>query len=62
MTVTVQVTVLAPPRPALLHCVITVIGTSEVTVPPTGQTADPVHTIEVTTVARPVGVPGVAGL
>ena len=62
VTVTVQVTVLAPPRPAPLHWVITVTGVVEVVVPPVGQTADPVHEIVVTIVARPVGSPGVAGL
>ena len=62
MTVTVQVTVLAPPRPALLHWVMTVIGVVEVELPPVGQTAEPVHEIVVTIVASPVGRPGVAGL
>jgi hypothetical protein len=55
VTVTVQVTVLAPPRPALLHWVITVTGVVDVVVPPVGQTADPVHMMLVTIVAKPVG-------
>ncbi len=62
MTVTVHVTVLAPPSPTLLHWLITVIGVVEVVVLPVGQTADPVHMISVTIVARPVGRSGVAGL
>jgi hypothetical protein len=62
VTVTVQVTVLAPPRPALLHWVITVTGVVEVVVPPVGQTADPVHMALVTIVAKPVGSSGVAAL
>ena len=62
VTVTVHVTVLAPPRPALLHWVITVMGVVEVVVPPVGQMAEPVHEMVVTIVASPVGRPGVAGL
>jgi hypothetical protein len=62
VTVTVQVTVLAPPRPALLHWVTTVIGVEEVVVFPVGQTADPVHEMVVTIVAKPVGLSGVPGL
>ena len=60
--VTVQVTVLAPPSPALLHCVTTVIGVVEVVVEPVGQTAEPVQARVVTIVASPVGWPGVAAL
>jgi hypothetical protein len=55
VTVTVQVTVLAPPSPAALHWVITVTGVVEVVVPPVGQTADPVQLTDVTIVAKPVG-------
>jgi hypothetical protein len=55
VTVTVHVTVLAPPSPALLHWVITVTGVVEVLVPPVGQTADPVQLTVMTIVARPVG-------
>jgi hypothetical protein len=55
VTVTVQVTVLAPPRPASLHWVITVTGVVEVVVAPVGQTAEPVHMMLVTIVAKPVG-------
>jgi hypothetical protein len=43
VTVTVQVTVLAPPNPAVSHCVIPTTGTADVVVPLVGQTADPVH-------------------
>lgn len=62
MTVTVQVTVLAPPRPASLHWLIVVTGVVEVVVPPTGHTAAPVHAIVVAIIAVPVGFVGVAGL
>ncbi len=62
MTEAVQVTVAAPPTPALLHWLITVTGVVEVVVPPVGQTADPVHMIVVTIVARPIGWLGVAAL
>ncbi len=62
MTVTVQVTVLAPPRPALLHWLIVVTGVVEVVVPPVGHIADPVHVIVVAIIAKPVGLVGVAGL
>ncbi len=61
-TVAVQVTVLAPPRPALLHWLTTVTGVVEVVVPPVGQTADPVHMIVVTIDAKPIGWLGVAAL
>jgi hypothetical protein len=57
VTVAVHVTVLAPPRPALLHWVIPVTGLVDVVVPPVGQTAEPVQVIWVTTVAPgPTGV------
>ena len=63
MTVTVQVTVLAPVLPASLHCVISVIGVVEVSVvSPFGQMAPPVHMMVVTIVAMPIGLSGVAGL
>lgn len=62
VTVAVQVIVLAPPSPAPLHWPITVTGVDEVVVPPVGQCADPVHETDVTIVAKPVGVFGVAGL
>jgi hypothetical protein len=60
VTVASQVTVLAPPSPAELHCVIPVTGTAEVVLPPVGHTAEPVHEMIVTMVAKPVGAPGVA--
>jgi hypothetical protein len=62
VTVTVQVTVLAPPRPELLHWLIVVTGVVDVVVPPVGQIAEPVHIVVVVIVARPVGVVGVAAL
>jgi hypothetical protein len=62
VTVTVHVTVLAPPSPALLHWLITHTGWVDVVVPPSGHAADPVHMMLVTIVARPVGEPGVAAL
>ena len=62
MTVTVQVTVLAPPSPAMSHWVTAVTGTAEVVVPLVGHTADPVHVFWVTMVAKPVGTVGVAAL
>lgn len=58
----VQVTVLAPPRPAPLHWLTLVTGFVEVVVRPVGHSADPVHEIVVTIVAKPVGLFGVAGL
>jgi hypothetical protein len=42
--------------------VITVTGVVEVVVPPVPQTADPVHEISVTIVAKQVGRSGVAAL
>ncbi len=62
MTVAVHVTVLAPPRPASLHCDTPVTGVAELVVVPGGHTAPPVHWTVVTIVADPVGVLGVAGL
>ena len=62
VTVTVQVTVLAPPKPEVLHSVIEVTGEVEVVLPAVGQTAEPVQEMLVTIVARPVGCPGVAAL
>ncbi|GAC1530497.1 MAG: hypothetical protein NVS3B12_05140 [Acidimicrobiales bacterium] len=62
MIVAVQVTVLAPPRPAMLHSVTPVTGIVDVVVPPVGQPTEAVQVIIVTMVAKPVGVPGVAGL
>lgn len=62
MTVASQVTVLAPPSPALLHWVTPVTGTADDVLPPVGQTADPVQAMIVTMVAEPVGSVGVAAL
>ena len=64
VTVTVQVTVPAPPVSTLLHWLILVIGVVEISVKtPLGpQDADPVHEISVTIVANPVGLLGVAAL
>jgi hypothetical protein len=55
VTVPVQVTVLAPPRPAVLHWVMLVTGVVDVVVPPVGHTADPVQCTVVTMTAAPVG-------
>jgi hypothetical protein len=59
VTVTLQVTVLAPPRPEPLHWSMLVTGVVDVVVPPVGQAddpvAEPVHWMVVTTVAKPVG-------
>ena len=59
MTVTSQVTVLAPPRPVPLHWSMFVTGVVDVVVLPVGHAddpvADPVHWTVVTIVARPVG-------
>ena len=55
VTVASQVTVLAAPRPASLHWLMSVTGVGEVVVVPAGQTADPVHSYVVTIVAWPVG-------
>jgi hypothetical protein len=62
VTVTVQVTVLAPPSPEPLHWSTSVTGVAEVVVRPVGHFADPVHEIVVTIVAEPIGVFGVAAL
>lgn len=62
VTVAVQVTVLAPPRPASSHWVIPVTGTAEVVVPLFGHDAEPVQEISVAIVADPVGSAGVAAL
>lgn len=62
VTVAVQVTVLAPPRPELLHCVILVTGVVELVVTPTGQFAAAGHERVVAIVAEPVGWLGVAAL
>jgi len=62
VTVAVQFTVLALPRPELSHWVIDVTGAVEVIVPPTGQFAAAGHERVVTIVAEPVGWLGVAAL
>ena len=62
VTVAVQVTVLAPPRPEMLHCVMLVTGVVELVVPPTAQMAAAGHETVVTIVAEPVGWLGVAAL
>lgn len=62
VTVAVQVTVLAPPRPEMLHCVMLVTGVVELVVPPTAQMAAAEHETVVTIVAEPVGWLGVAAL
>ena len=63
VTVAVQVTVLAPPRPEPLHWLMSVTGSVENVVPEPGtQMAEPVQLTVVTIVASPVGVAGVAAL
>jgi hypothetical protein len=66
VTVTVQVTVLAPVLPALLHCSITVIGVVENVVVGSWlsneHVASPVHWMLVVMVAMPTGESGVSGL
>lgn len=63
MTVTVQVTVLAPTLAMLLHWLITVIGVLDVCSPPTStQSAPPLHWTLVTIVASPIGLEGLAAL
>jgi len=62
VTVTVQVTVLAPPRPATSHWVIPVTGSTEVVVPVVPHTTGAVQAMSVVIVANPVGSAGVPGL
>jgi len=62
VTVTSQVTWLAPPGPAKLHWLIDVIGVADVVVVPGGQESAALHTMVVTIVAVPVGTVGVAAL
>ena len=63
VTVTVQVTVLAPILAASLHWLITVIGVVEVCVKsPFSQIAPSLHAMLVTIVARPIGLLGSSGL
>jgi hypothetical protein len=62
VTVAVQVTVLAPPRPEALHWVIPVTGSTEVVVPLVPHTTGAVQAMSVAIVADPVGSAGVAAL
>lgn len=62
VTVAVHVTVLAPPRPAVLHWSMPDTGVLDVMVPAVGQTAEPVQLMIVTIVAKPVGESGVDAL
>ncbi len=62
VTVTVHVTVLAPPGPASLHWVMLVTGNIDVVVLPGGQAAEPVQETVMTMVADPFGWLGAAGL
>jgi len=62
VTVAVQVTVLAPPRPEALHWVIPVTGSTEVVVPVLPHTTGAVQAMSVVIVAWPVGSVGVAAL
>lgn len=62
MTDAVQVTVLAPPRPAALHCEIPVTGVVEVVLVSPGHTVAPVQVLVTTIEAEPFGTVGVAGL
>jgi hypothetical protein len=62
VTVAVQVTVLAPPRPEASHWVIPVTGSTEVVVPVVPHTTGAVQAMSVVIVADPVGSAGVAAL
>ncbi|MHB1534868.1 MAG: hypothetical protein ACYC1D_09730 [Acidimicrobiales bacterium] len=62
VTVTVHVTVLAPPSPDVLHWSMSVTGDGDVVVLPGGHAAEPVQEMVVTIVADPVGSVGVAAL
>jgi len=62
VTVAVQVTVLAPPRPEALHWVIPVTGFTELVVLEIPHTTGAVQAMSVVIVANPVGSAGVAAL
>lgn len=62
VTVAVQVTVLAPPRPEALHWVIPVTGFTELVALEIPHTTGAVQAMSVVIVANPVGSAGVAAL